>query len=300
MGALGRALTKALSGYQQGKDQADDARTRQLVAEHARQRQDELDKRNAERDSVDMEYKREQIRSSQNPAPKAETFNATKEKRDRISVLVGQGMSPRDAGAQVRLEFGEAEAEPKAYAPKTRDEYMRNQRELAGIQAANRAPPAPKEPTESERKNAALYNDAMDAKDALDNGKPSWWGEQAGKIPLVGNSIQGAFFPEQQGLEQASRQFVTDYNFMRSGASTPQEQLDQAYSTYGKSAGDSPDVKARKRSARNAAKGSMEIAGGRAINGIRKGPPSAPPKKPIPGTKPKRTAEQILKDNGIN
>jgi hypothetical protein len=106
MSTLIHALTRALSGYEDGRQNVN-------ASQAAAERQRKAEERQARLDQIDADYKGAQTSklNAEAQAPqKPEPFNAVKARVDRIKELQGQGMKLEDAVKQARAEQGEVDA----------------------------------------------------------------------------------------------------------------------------------------------------------------------------------------------
>lgn len=179
------------------------------------------------------------------PVPGSPEWTAMKIQEAKIGAQYGyhaprniDPLSPEGQTAQIRV----AEAKPK--------------------------PASSLQPSEGERKAKSLLRYAEDAASQLDEVEPTLVARGVGKLPLVGNTIQGMMDPQhaagQQTAARAGRQFAEAWLRYTSGAAISEPELERISSTIIPDPGDTPAQLKAKRQARATILQSLRDAAGRA------------------------------------
>lgn len=118
--------------------------------------------------------------------------------------------------------------------------------------------------TEGERRASALLQIAEDAARALDGAAPSVREQQVGRVPVLGNVLQGMVGGgDAQMREQAGRQLADAYLRLVSGANATEPEVQRTMATFIPVAGDKPATLKRKETARRTMLAAIRTAAGR-------------------------------------
>lgn len=129
--------------------------------------------------------------------------------------------------------------------------------------------------TEGERKNAAFYNQAIQANALLEGMDiPTKLDAMAASVPLIGRFGTSGDY---QKLEQASLQLADAWLRATSGAAVPEQEVQRAARAFMPIASDKPEVKAQKAAARKRILESLKMMAGNAMPLTKPQAPLQPP-----------------------
>lgn len=118
--------------------------------------------------------------------------------------------------------------------------------------------------------------------DKLGSAGTDWYGTAAGRIPFVGNGVQGAKFPNNQQLEQAERDFANAVLRRESGAVISDQEFESAKQQYFPQPGDTEATLKQKAVSRANAVRGLQGSAGPAYTPA----PTARPASPAPAAAP--------------